>query len=517
MAKGFVALVGAGPGEVGLLTLRGKEYIEKADVVVYDRLVSPEILDLIPKGTKKIDVGKHSGNHKVPQEEINNILLKEAKEGNMVVRLKGGDPFLFGRGGEELELLFENNIPFEVVPGITSAISVPSYAGIPVTHRDFCSSVHIITGHQKKNEELKINYKALCEAGGTLVFLMGVASLKEIMDGLIKAGMDKDTPAAIIENGTCPNQRMVAGTIENLYERATVEEIKSPSVIVVGEVCKLVDKYNWFNKRPLFGKKIIVTRPKESGNELSTKLKELGCKVYDYPCIEIQEMTDNQILKNEINCISSYSWMVFTSKNGVDAFFKYLLKENMDFRVLKDIKIAAVGLKTAQSLKERGITADFVPDVFDGENLAKGLLERTKKWEKVLLVRALRGTEEIPNILSEGGIVFKDIPIYNTLFKNENAQHMQELIEQNEIDLVTFTSGSTVEAFVKSMPKVDLSRVTGICIGEKTALKAKEYGIRHFVSDEATVASMISKILEVCNEKSRNMWKRDKAKKAEGK
>ena len=331
MAKGFVALVGAGPGEVGLLTFRAKEYIEKADVIVYDRLVSPDILDLIPKGIRKIDVGKDPGNHKVSQEEINNILLKEARKGNMVVRLKGGDPFLFGRGGEELELLFENNIPFEVVPGITSAISVPSYAGIPVTHRDFCSSVHIITGHQKKNEALKINYKALCEMEGTLVFLMGVASLKEIMEGLIKADMDKKTPAAIIENGTCPNQRMVTGTVENLYERAIMEKIKSPSVIVVGKVCQLADKYNWFMKRPLFGKKIIVTRPKISGNTLSTRLRSLGCKVYDYPCIEIQEIINNQILKKEINCISDYSWMVFTSKNGVDIFFNYLLKRKYGF------------------------------------------------------------------------------------------------------------------------------------------------------------------------------------------
>lgn len=509
MAKGFVALVGAGPGEVGLLTFRAKEYIEKADVIVYDRLVSPDILDLIPKGIRKIDVGKDPGNHKVSQEEINNILLKEARKGNMVVRLKGGDPFLFGRGGEELELLFENNIPFEVVPGITSAISVPSYAGIPVTHRDFCSSVHIITGHQKKNEALKINYKALCEMEGTLVFLMGVASLKEIMEGLIKADMDKKTPAAIIENGTYPNQRMVTGTVENLYERAIMEKIKSPSVIVVGKVCQLADKYNWFMKRPLFGKKIIVTRPKISGNTLSTRLRSLGCKVYDYPCIEIQEIINNQILKKEINCISDYSWMVFTSKNGVDIFFNYLLKENMDFRVLKDIKIAAVGFKTAQSLKEHGIIADFVPDIFDGENLAKGLLEKINKRDRILLIRALMGTEEIPNILGEEGIAFKDVPIYNTLFKNDNAQYMKKLIEQDEIDLVTFTSGSTVEAFVKSMPEVDLSKVIGVCIGKKTALKAKEYGIRHFISDEATVASIISKILEVCNEGS-NTKKRDK-------
>ena len=500
MEKGFVALVGAGPGEIGLLTLKGKEYIEKADVVVYDRLVSPEILDLIPTEAKKIDVGKDSGNHKVPQENINSILLSEAQEGNIVVRLKGGDPFLFGRGAEELELLIENNIPFEVVPGITSALSVPSYAGIPVTHRDFCSSVHIITGHQKKNEALKINYEALSQLGGTLVFLMGVANLKEIMEGLIEANMDKHTPAAVIENGTCPNQRKVVGTIENLYERADISQIKSPSIIVVGKVCELAGKYDWFTMRPLFGKKITVTRPKISGNTLSVKLRNLGAKVYDYPCIEIQEIINNETLKSEMGHISEYSWLVFTSKNGVQIFFDYLLKEKMDCRVLSNIKIAAIGSQTAQSLYDRGIIADFVPDVFDGEHLANGLAEIIDKKDRVLLVRALMGTEEIPNILRERGIFFIDVPIYKTLFKNENSQHIESLIEHNEVDFITFTSASTVEGFINSMPKVDLSKVTGICIGDKTALRAKHYGIKHVISEEATIDSMLAKILEVCNE-----------------
>ncbi len=500
MAKGFVALVGAGPGELGLLTVRGKEYIEKADVVVYDRLVSQEILDLIPEGAKKIDVGKDSGNHKVPQEDINNILLREAQKGNVVIRLKGGDPFLFGRGAEELELLVENHIPFEVVPGITSAISVPSYAGIPVTHRDYCSSVHIITGHQKKNEDLRINYKELSQMEGTLVFLMGVASLKEIMHGLIEANMDKATPAAIIENGTCPNQRAVIGTIENLYEIASTSQIKSPSIIVVGKVCELAGKYDWFTKRPLFGKKILVTRPKISGNTLSVKLRNLGAEVYDYPCIEIQEIPNNDNLRNEIDHIKEYSWMVFTSKNGVNIFFDYLLIQNKDFRVLGNIKIAAIGSQTAQTLKERGIIADFIPDIFDGENLAKGLAERIGANEKVLLVRALMGTEEIPNTLSERGIIYTDVPIYNTLLKSDKALHIENLIEQDEIYLITFTSASTVEGFINSMPKVDLSKLMGICIGDKTALRAKHYGIKHVISDEATIDSMVAKILEVCNE-----------------
>lgn len=500
MGKGFVALVGAGPGEIGLLTVRGKEYIEKADVVVFDRLVSKEIMDLIPSGAKKIDVGKESSNHKVPQENINRILLSEAQEGNLVVRLKGGDPFLFGRGGEELDLLKENNITFEVVPGITSALSVPSYAGIPVTHRDYCSSIHIITGHQKKDEALNINYEALCQTGGTLVFLMGVASLKEIMDGLINANMDRDTSAAVIQNGTLPNQRIVTGTIENLYERAVQSKIKSPSVIVVGKVCELSGKYDWFTKRPLFGNKIIVTRPRLSGNTLSVRLKNLGADVYDYPCIEIQEILNNETLKSEIDNISDYDWLVFTSKNGVNIFFDYLLKNKMDFRALGNIKIAAIGSQTANSLKAYGLIADYVPDIFDGGHLAKGLTERINTNEKVLLMRALMGTEEIPIILSERGIPYKDVPIYETIFKNEDAQYIEELINQNEIDLITFTSASTVEGFINSMPEVDLSKVFGICIGNKTAGVAQRYGIKHVVSDEATIDSMIAKISEVYDE-----------------
>jgi len=500
VGQGFVALVGAGPGELGLLTLKGKEYIYKADVVVYDRLVSQEILDLIPLGTKRIDVGKDSGNHKVPQEEINQILLAEAKKGKLVVRLKGGDPFLFGRGAEELELIVKNNIPFEVVPGITSALSVPTYAGIPVTHRDISSSVHIITGHRKKNEELEIDYKALAKVGGTLIFLMGVANLKEIMEGLIEAHMDKQTPAAVIENGTYPNQRVIVGNLENIYEKANASNIKPPSVIVVGKVCELYGKFDWFTKKPLFGKKIVVTRPIISGDTLSVKLRNLGATVYDFPCIEIQEISDNENLKSEIAHISDYSWLVFTSKNGVNIFFDILRKENKDFRILGNVKIAAIGSQTAQALKNHGIICDFVPDIFDGEHLAKGIAERVGERDKVLLLRAMAGTEEVPKILEEKGIFYKDVPIYKSVLKGEKAQHIEELINKMEIDFITFTSPSTVEGFVNSMPKVDLSKVMGICIGNKTAQTTRHYGIKHFISNEATIDSMIDKILEVSNE-----------------
>ncbi len=497
MNKGFVALVGAGPGDLGLLTIRGMEYIKKADVVVYDRLVSKDILNLIPENAVKLDVGKESSNHLVEQDKINEILLSEAMEGKTVVRLKGGDPFLFGRGGEELELLEKNGISFEVVPGISSAVSVPAYAGIPVTHRDFCSSVHIVTGHQKANEPLNIDFDALVKTGGTLVFLMGVSSLRQITDALIAAGMDKCVPAAVIENGTRPDQRKIVATLESLYENACKNKIKSPSIIVVGEVCSLSEKYDWFSKRPLFGKKIIVTRPKISGNSLSKKLKEIGAEVYDYPCIEINEIPVNERMEKALEHISEYSWLVFTSKNGVNIFFDYLKKKRKDFRFLKDVKIAAIGSQTSDTLAQYGIYADFMPEKYDGKSLSEGLCKIAMQHEKILLLRALKGSEEIIGVLKENHMEFDDIGIYDTVYTSTHRQEMKTLVENSRELTVTFTSASTVEGFVKSLDTVDLSKVTGICIGDQTAQVAQKYGIKHYISAEATIDSMILKIKEL--------------------
>lgn len=498
MKKGFVALVGAGPGEVGLLTLRGKELIEKAEVVVYDRLVSSKILQLIPKKAQRIDVGKESSKHLVAQNRINEILLEKALEGNLVVRLKGGDPFVFGRGGEELELLNQNNIPFEVVPGITSAISAPCFAGIPVTHRDFCSSLHIITGHQKENEPLKINFDALVKTEGTLVFLMGVASLKAITSGLILAGMDKKTPAGLIQNGTRPNQRKLITTLENLYEESIAKQMRSPCIIIVGKVCSLSDSYDWFSKKPLFGKKVVVTRPKASQGTLSIKLKELGADVFDYPCIEIKEIKDNS-LEEIISTIKDYTWLVFTSKNGVDIFFDYLNQKEKDVRVLSSLKFAVVGSQTKKALAKRGILADYLPQIYDGEHLGKGLVEITSTKDNILLLRASKGSEEIINALKENGCQFKNAPIYDTIYTNGDKDALIKLFSEEESVYVTFTSASTVEGFVNSTKDIDLAKVVGICIGKQTAKLAQEYGIKHYISKEATIDSIIEKIMDLEN------------------
>ena len=282
---GKVILVGAGPGDPGLLTRKGLEALRSADVVVYDRLVGPGILALMPEGAEQINVGKQAAHHPVPQEQINRILLDKALEGKTVVRLKGGDPFLFGRGGEELELLARHRIPFEEVPGITSAIAAPAYGGIPVTHRDCCSSLHIVTGHQRSGKELDIDFEALVRTGGTLVFLMGVSALPAICRGLLDAGMAPDTPAATVERGTTPSQRRTSATLADLPRRAEEVGVKSPAVIVVGQVCALAEQFDWFDRLPLKGKTVVVTRPKERAGTLSGRLRSLGADVWEYPCI----------------------------------------------------------------------------------------------------------------------------------------------------------------------------------------------------------------------------------------
>lgn len=497
MKKGFVALIGAGPGDAGLLTLRGKDLLDIADVVVYDRLVSKDVLNMIPQNARKINVGKKSSNHLIPQEEINKILLNEALKGNRVVRLKGGDPYVFGRGGEELELIEKHNIPFEVVPGITSAIAVPSFAGIPVTHRDYCSSLHIITGHKKKNLPLDIDFDALVRTKGTLVFLMSVASLEDIINGLIDAGANKDTSVAIIENGTTPNQRKIVSNLDNICVDAKDYKIKSPAIIVVGDVSSLANDYDWFSNRPLFGRTIIVTRPVESKGTLSKKLRILGAEVFEFPCIKIEELLDKEKLNEAIRKINEYSWLVFTSKNGVRIFFATLSSHNLDSRILGNIKIAVVGSQTARELNKYGLRADLIPEVFDGHHLGEELAQITTNQDNILLLRAENGSEDITNILESFERKYKDVGLYKTVNISDYVDEIEKNISTRDKLYVTFTSASTVEGFVSNIKTESLSKITGVCIGNQTAKKADEYNINYIVSESATIDSMITRLLEV--------------------
>lgn len=494
---GQVTLVGAGPGDPGLLTVKGRQAILDADVIVYDRLVGAEILALMPQTAEQIDVGKQSNCHPVPQQRINAILLEKAKEGKRVVRLKGGDCFLFGRGGEELELLAQNGVDFTVVPGVTSALAVPAYAGIPVTHRDFASSVHIITGHAKAGGELHIDFDALVRHGGTLVFLMSVASAPMILQGLMQAGMSADMPAAMIERGTLPGQRKVVATVATLAEAMQQAGISSPAVLIVGAVCSLSDAFDWYDKLPLHGVTVVVTRPRARAGTLTDKLRQLGAEVISYPCIETEIIWPNMPVVEALASIDQYHWLVLTSPAGVDTLMRLLDAAEMDARSLAHMKIAVIGAGTAKALKERGLRADYIPQVYDSAHLAEGLIRLAQEGERMLLLRAEIGAPTLPQLLAEACVSFDDVAIYRTLYRNERSEEIAERLRRGEIDVVTFTSASTVHGFVQSLPEdTDFTKFTALCIGPSTEKAAKAAGMKTRTAANATIDAMLDTLQE---------------------
>lgn len=490
---GTVTLVGAGPGDPGLLTRKGLDALQKAQVVVYDRLVSPELLALIPEGAEAIDVGKQASRHPVPQHEINQILLDKALEGKRVVRLKGGDPFLFGRGGEELELLARHGVPFEEVPGVTSAIAVPAYGGIPVTHRDFCSSLHIITGHRRAGEKLNIDFEALVRTGGTLVFLMGVSALPELCAGLREAGMDPSTPAAVVERGTTPAQRRISSTLADLPDAAREAQVESPAVLVVGRVCALADDFDWFDRLPLKGQTVVVTRPKDRAGTLSARLRALGADVWEYPCIETIPLDPCLALDGAMERLGDYRWLAFTSPAGVETLWRWLDKRGKDARTLGGVKLAAIGPGTARALAAHGLKADYVPQVYDAAHLGAGL----PAGGRVLLLRAEEGSPALTDALAERNIPYNDVAVYRTVYDNPRSQALREGVETGKVRLVTFTSASTVKGFVSSVGEgTDFSRLVGVCIGAQTAAEAQRHHIPVRVAREATMDALVESILE---------------------
>lgn len=483
-------MVGAGPGDKGLLTLRAAELIRKADVVVYDRLIGKDITDSIPEKTIKIDVGKSSGNHTIAQDKINEILIREAKKGHTVVRLKGGDPYIFGRGAEEAEALIANGINFEIVPGVTSAAAVPAYAGIPLTHRDYCSSVHIITGHARADGDLNMDFDALVRVGGTLVFMMSVASFGKIADGLIKAGMNKDMPCAVIQNGTTFYQRKFIGTVSDMEEIIRVNDVKAPAVIVVGEVCNLSDKLDFFVKRPLFGKKIMVVQSEKRASALSDMLKNFGAHTEVCACVK------TKVFEHFDDDVSDYNIIVFTSAAGVSAFFEHRKKRGKDSRSLYNKNFACVGEKTAEKLAEYGIISDFVPRKYDGEHLAREMAETgfISPSDSVLLLRAENASREIIDVLDKYKINYCDRAVYR------NEPVTAEKADLTGTDYITFTSKSGVEGFAEIYGGSDFSGITAVCIGEKTAEAAKKIGFNTVTSPETTLKSMAECIIEISGE-----------------
>ncbi len=499
---GKVWLVGAGPGDIGLFTIKGREVLDKADVVVYDALVGQSILGLIPDSARLIYAGKRSGNHALSQEEINQVLLNEALSGNRVVRLKGGDPFLFGRGGEELELLAENGVPYEIVPGVTSALAVPAYNGIPVTHRDYCSSVHIITGHRRKDTGYDIDFDALVRTGGTLVFLMGIAALPDICKGLLAAGMDGSVPAAVLERGTTSSQHRISATLASLEAECAKTTVMTPAIIVVGRVCSLSEHFCWAEKRTLGGVKVLITRPKDLSSGFAAMLREKGAEVLELPTIRTEPMPDPGPIRRTIQRLmgGGYDWIVFTSPNGVRIFFRELM-EVSDLRALCCVKVAAIGQGTAKALLELGLKADFVPTAADGETLGTELYRRCSPDARILIPRAASGSPELIHELERDGRRIDDVPLYQTVYTASRVIDPQELLE-DENCFAVFTSASTVKGFAGSVPGADLRRIKAVCIGRQTAAAAKAYGMQIWISPKATLESLAQELVEAAGGKA---------------
>ncbi len=504
--KGKVWLAGAGPGDASLLTLKAARLIEKADVIVYDALISAETLSCIPEKKEVIYVGKHAGDHPVPQEEINRILVREAEKGKQVLRLKGGDPFVFGRGGEELELLIRAGIPFEIVPGVTSAAAVPAYAGIPVTHRDYASSFHVITGHARKGGRVDLDFPALVRLKGTLVFLMGLSAMEFLLNGLTEAGMDPDTPAAVLENGTCAGQRRVTATVGTLKEASDRAGIKTPAIIVVGKVCALSSQMHWAEDRVLGGRQFLVTRPRQSSSSLAERLRDLGAQVIEMPAIRTEPICPNRRLREALETFGTHAdqeWLVFTSPAGADLFFDQLMELGMDLRSLlvrgAEVRIAAIGSGTAAALGKRGLIPDLVPRVYSAAALGEALAETAAEGSRITVARAEKGSEELLPPLLKAGLDVDDIPLYRTLYETHPLlkDRIRELLEQGRIDAVTFTSASTVRGFTGAVECADYTGIRAVCIGEQTAAEAAKYGMQIQVSDQASMDAMVGKIVEL--------------------
>lgn len=502
---GKVWIAGAGPGDRELLTVKTARLIKEADVIVYDALISAEILTQIPEQKELIHVGKRSGNHTVLQEEISRILVQEAKKGKKVLRLKGGDPFVFGRGGEEVELLVKEQIPFEVVPGVTSCTAVPAYAGIPVTHRDCASSFHVITGHAQRDGEIRIDFPSLARLGGTLVFLMGLARLGWIAKGLLDAGMKKDTPAAVVENGTTAKQRKVISVLSDIEEKAKAADIQTPAIIIVGEVCAFSESFDWTVKRKLGGRQFLTTRPRQNSSRLAKRLRDLGAQVIEMPSIRTEEILPNPRLEDALARLGKRSgeqWLVFTSPIGVSVFFDGLRRRKTDIRKLLGgsavIKVAAIGSATAAALEEAGIFADLVPEKYNAEELGRILAETAAKNSHITILRAEAGSPMLLPPLYKAGIWVEDVALYRTCTEGESRwkEKLTEMLKRGEIDAVAFTSASTVRGFAQMMEGVPLSQIHALCIGEQTEKEAANYHMQTEVALEASMDGMEKLILQ---------------------
>ncbi len=500
---GKAFLVGAGPGDPGLITVKGKNILKSADVVVYDSLINPILLKMCRENAELIYVGKKIGHKELSQNEINKLLVKKAKEGKMVLRLKGGDPFVFGRGGEEAEILEKNNIETDIVPGISSIIAVPAYSGVPVTHRDYNSSFAVFTAHKSKFNSLKDFDPASLKSIKTLVFLMGLNNIRNIMSKLTESGKDPETPVLVISNGTLPSQNSLVGTISNITNKLKDNPaITTPATIIVGDIINLRNKINWFENKPLFGKTVVSTRDKNYSSEIESILNQNGANVINFPTIEIKPIKNNKKLAKSIKDFDEYNFVIFTSVNGVKYLFENLKNLKKDSRIFGNKKIITIGEKTAAELKRYGLESDYTPD----EYIAEGVIELCKKIgvknKKVLIPRAKVAREILPQKLKELGAKVDVVATYETILPKHKKKDIDEIInklKKGEINIVTFTSSSTARNFFELIGKrkTIYTKTRFACIGPITADTVKSFGFKSdIVAEKYTIEGLAQGIID---------------------
>jgi uroporphyrinogen III methyltransferase/synthase len=497
-----IYLVGSGPGDPGLFTLKGVRCMQEADVVVYDRLAPRGLLGYAKPEAEKIYVGKKPGNPTMSQEEINDLLVEKGRSGMTIVRLKGGDPYIFGRGGEEALALNEAGLPFEVVPGVTSGVAAPAYAGIPVTHRNVATSVAFVTGHEDPTKgRPDVDWEKLANGADTLVLYMGVGRLAEISKGLIAAGRSPATPVACVRWGTAPEQLTITGTLQDIADRVAEAGLKPPAIIVVGDVVALREKgLDWYERRPLFGRRVVVTRARAQAGELSRDLEKLGAEVHEFPTIEIIPPEYLGPLDAAIRDLDSFSLIVFTSVNGVEAFLKRLQHHGLDLRALpRDAKVAAIGPATAERIEQAGLRVDVVPEEYRAEALIEALGAHPLAGERVLIPRAKVAREVLPEKLREAGADVVVPPAYESVPSSRGKVEVSLRLQSGEIDCVTFTASSTVENFVGAFGAEEAARLLAkskvACIGPITADTARKHGLRvDAESKEYTIPGLIEAV-----------------------
>ncbi len=496
---GKVILVGAGPGDSGLLTLKGKDWLQRADIIVYDHLVSLNLMRFARDDAERVYAGKKEGHATLTQDEINQLLIKKAREGKTVVRLKGGDPFVFGRGGEETAALKQAGVPFIVVPGVASPIGVSAYAGIPLTHRDYSSTISIITGsNEKGKDDVKIDWDKIAARSGTLVFLMGARKLPLIVENLLKYGKRPETPVAVIQWGTTARQKTWTGTLKTIVDIAMKEKIKPPALTIIGEVVNLKPETDWFESLPLFGKTVVVTRPEEQSGDFIRMLEDRGAEPFSFPVIQTVPPEDWGPLDRALERLDGYNGLIFTSVNGVKFFSQRLREKDKDIRDLKGVKVYAIGPKTEEAVRALGIRVDVIPEDYVAESLIKSLGKENVDGKKYLLPRALVAREILPAQLREMGAKVDVVPAYRTIAPKHRNEDLENRLKEGTIDVVTFTSSSTVTHFLDLIGREGRSLLKNVkiaCIGPVTQQTAEENELTvDILPDQYTVEALVAAI-----------------------